>query len=179
MVQYNKIDLHLRKLQLKKIADAVKNNNGTTIRISNKYFNKNQLIHELYLTEQQLNKLREKIENNMSTEVKLSKVQINKMIKEGGNLGRLLIKFLPKLIKPAISIGKNILAPPGLSAAMSAIDAAIQMKIYGSGNKTLIISDNDLNDLIKIATTLEENDILLKGATKTIKNNIKKKEEGF
>ena len=74
MVQYNKIDLRLRKLQLKKIADAVKNNNGTTIRISNKYFNKNQLIHELYLTEQQLNKLREKIENNMSTEVKLSKV---------------------------------------------------------------------------------------------------------
>ena len=101
------------------------------------------------------------------------------MIKEGGNLGRLLIKFLPKLIKPAISIGKNILAPPGLSAAMSAIDAAIQMKIYGSGNKTLIISDNDLNDLIKIATTLEENDILLKGATKTIKNNIKKKKEDF
>ena len=58
MVQYNKIDLHLADLQLKKIADAVKNKNGTTIRLCNKNFNKNQLIHELYLTERQLNKLR-------------------------------------------------------------------------------------------------------------------------
>ena len=117
MVQYNKIDLNLINLQLKKTADAVKNNNGTTIRLSNKNFNKNQLIHELYLAEQQLNKLRKKIENNMSTDIKLNKVQINKIIKEGGNLGRLLMNFLPKLIKPAISIGKNILAALGLSAA--------------------------------------------------------------
>ena len=80
MVQYNKIDLHLTKLQLKKIQDAVKNNKGTTISLSSKNF-KNQLIHELCLTEQQLNKLRKKIENNMSTGIKLSKVQINKTIK--------------------------------------------------------------------------------------------------
>ena len=117
MLQYNKIDLNLINLQLKKTADAVKNNNGTTIRLSNKNFNKNQLIHELYLAEQQLNKLRKKTENNMSTDIKLNKVQINKIIKEGGNLGRLLMNFLPKLIKPAISIGKNILAALGLSAA--------------------------------------------------------------
>ena len=51
MVQYSKIDLHLTNLQLKKIADAVKTNNGTTIRLSNKNFNKNQLIYEMYLTE--------------------------------------------------------------------------------------------------------------------------------
>ena len=168
MVQYNKIDLHLTKLQLKKIQDVVKNNNGTTIRLNNKNFNKNQLIQELYLTEQQLNKLRKKIENNMSTDTKLSKVQINKIIKEAGNLGRLLINFLPKLIKSAISIGKNILAPLGLSGAMSATDAAIQKKMYGSGMTTLIISNNDLNDLIKIVTALEEHDILFKGTSKTI-----------
>ena len=102
--------MHWTKLQLKKIQDAVKNNNGATIRLSNKNFNKDQLIHELYLNEQQLNKLREKIENNMSTDIKLSKVQINKIIKEGGNLGRLLMNFLPKLIKPAISIGKKYIS---------------------------------------------------------------------
>ena len=51
--------------------------------------------------------------------------------------------------------------------------------MYGSGNKTLIISNNDLNDLIKIATALEEHDILLKGTSKTIKNNTKKQEGGF
>ena len=62
---------------------------------------------------------------------------------------------------------------------MSAIDAAIQKKMYGSGNKTLIISNNDLNDLIKIAAALEEHDILLKGTTKSIINNTKKQEGGF
>ena len=69
MVQYNKIDLHLTKLQLKKIADAAKNNNGTIIRLSNKNFNKNQLLHELYLT--QIEKLIDKIENNISTDTKI------------------------------------------------------------------------------------------------------------
>ena len=115
----------------------------------------------------------------MSTDIKLSKVQINKIMKEGGSLGRLLMSFLPKLIKLAISIGKNILAPPGLSTAMSATDAAIQKKIYGSGNTILIISHDDLDDLIKIITALEEHDILLKGTSKTIKNNTKKQEGGF
>ena len=57
MVQYNKIDLHLTDLQLKEIADAVKNKNGITIRPSNKNFNKNQLIHEMYLTQRQMEKL--------------------------------------------------------------------------------------------------------------------------
>ena len=91
-----------------------------------------------------MEKLIEKTRNNMSTDIKLSKVQINKIIKAGGNLGTLLMSFLPKLIKPAISIGKNILAPLGLSAAMPAADAAIQKKMYGLGNTTLIISNDDM-----------------------------------
>ena len=179
MVQYNKTDSYLTDLQLKKIADAVKNNNGTTIRLSNKNFNKNQLIHELHLTQKQVEKLIDKIENNMSTDIKLSKVQINKIIKEGGNLGRLLMSFLPESIKPAISIGRNILAPLGLSATMSATDAAIQKKMYCSGITTLIISNDDIDDLIKIVTALEEHDVLLKGTSKTIKNETKEQRGGF
>ena len=62
---------------------------------------------------------------------------------------------------------------------MSATDAAIQKKMYGSGNTTLIISNDDLDDLIKIVTALEEYDILLKGTSKTIKNKTKKQEGGF
>ena len=115
----------------------------------------------------------------MSTDIKLSKVQMNKILKEGGNLGRLLMSFLPKLIKPAFSIGKNILASLGLSAAMSTTDASIQKKMYGSGNTISIISNDDLDDLIKIVTALEEHDILLKGTSKIIKNNTKKQEGGF
>ena len=78
-----------------------------------------------------------------------------------------------------MSIGENKLAPLGLNAEMSATDAAIQKKIHVSRNKTLIISNNDLNDLIKLATALEEHDIFLKGTTKTIKNNTKKQKGGF
>ena len=88
------------------------------------------------------------------------------------------MSFLPKLMKPAISIGINILAPLGLSAAMSATDAAIQKKMYGSGNTNLIISNDDLDDLIKIVTALEEHDILLKGTSKTIKNETKEQRGG-
>ena len=41
MGQHNKVNLQLSNLQLKKMQDAVKNNNGTTIRLNNKNFNKN------------------------------------------------------------------------------------------------------------------------------------------
>ena len=75
-----------------------------------------------------MTKLIDKIKNNMSTDIKLSKVQRNKILKEGGNLEKLLMVFLPKVIKPAISLGKNILAPLGLTAAVSVTDAAIQKK---------------------------------------------------
>ena len=127
-VQCNKVNLDLTNPQLKKIQDAVKNNNGTTISLSNKNFSKDQGLHELYLTQRQMETLIDKIKNNMPTDIKLSEVKINKIIKGGGNLGKLLMSFLPKLIKPAILIGKHILAPLGLSAAMSATDAANQKK---------------------------------------------------
>ena len=127
MVEYERVNLKLSNQQIKKLKEAVKSNNGTTLRIGNKNFNKADLLHELFLTQTQINKLREKVENNMSTDIKLSKAQINKLIKEVGALGSILARFLPKLIKPAISLGKT-LAPLGLSAAMSATDAAIQKK---------------------------------------------------
>ena len=126
------------------------------------------------MTQTQINKLKEKVENNVPTDIKLSKAQINKLIKEGGALGSILARFLPKLIKPAISLGKNILALLGLSAAMSATDAAIQKKLYGSGTKTVKFSNKDLDDMTKIVKALEDSDVLMKGVTRTLKNDIKK-----
>ena len=128
----------------------------------------------MFLTQTQINKLREKVENNMSTDIKLSKAQINKLIEEGGALGSILARFLPKLIKPAISLGKTILAPLRLSAAMSPTDAAIQKKMYGSGTKTVKYPNKDLDDMTKIVKALEDSDVLMKGVTKTLKNDIKK-----
>ena len=72
--------------------EAVKNNNGTTLRIGNKTFNKAELLRELYLTQSQITKLRNKVENNMSADIKLSKAQINKMIKSGRALGSMLAR---------------------------------------------------------------------------------------
>ena len=128
----------------------------------------------MFLTQIQINKLREKVENNMSTDIKLSKPQINKLIKSGGALGSILARFLPKLIKPAISLGKNILAPPGLSAAMSATDATIQKKVNGYGTKTVRFSNKDLDDMTKIVKAVEDSHVLMKGITQTLKNDIKK-----
>ena len=75
----------------------------------------------------------------MSTDIKLIKAQIKKkLLKEGGVLGSILAMFLPKLIKPAISLGKNILVPLGLRAAMSATDATVQKKntcLWNKNNK--------------------------------------------
>ena len=75
-------------------------------------------------------------------------------------------------------LAKNVLAPLGLTAAMSAIDGSIQIKIHGSGVK-LIIEQEDMNDIMKIIEALENSGILLKGVTKTIENENKNKEEDF
>ena len=76
-------------------------------------------------------------------------------------------------MKVAIHLAKNVLAPLGITAAASGIDAGIQTKIHGSGTTTLIISNEKMNDIIKIVQALEDSNILLKGVTKTIKNETK------
>ena len=75
-------------------------------------------------------------------------------------------------MKVAMPLAKNVLAPLGLTAAMSAIDESIQKKIHDSGIK-LIIEPEDMNDIMKIIEALENSGILLKGVTKTIENEAK------
>ena len=58
---------------------------------------------------------------------------------------------------------------------MSATDAAIQKKMYGSGTKTVEFSNKDLDDMTKIAKALEDSDVLMKGVTRTLKNDIKRR----
>ena len=81
-------------------------------------------------------------------------------------------------MKVAIPLAKNVLAALGITAAASAIDAGIQKKIHGSGTTTLIISNKQMNYIIKIVQALEDSEILLKGVTKTIKNEKKEQERG-
>ena len=130
MVQYSKVNVKLSDTQLKKLKTAVKNKTETTLRISLKMFNGNNLPHELLLTTRQKTKVRNAFNNNMSTDLKLSKAQISKIIQSGGFLGSLLSKLAGSLMKIAISLAKNDLAPLGITAAASTIDAGIQKKKY-------------------------------------------------
>ena len=82
-------------------------------------------------------------------------------------------------MKVAISLGKNVLTPLGIPVAVSAIHAGIQKKIHGSGTTTLIISNEEMNDIMKIVQALEESNIFPKGVTKTIKNETKEQKGGF
>ena len=128
----------------------LKNNTGTTVGISLKMFNENNLSHELLLTTRQKAKLINAFNNNMSTDIKLSKAQISKIIQSGGFLGSLLSKLAGPLMKVTITLAKYILASLGITAAASEIDAGIQKRIHRSGTTTLIISDEEMNDIMKI-----------------------------
>ena len=114
----------------------------------------------------------------MATDIKLSKAQIKKIIQSGGFLGKLLSKLAGPLTKVAMPLAKNVLAPLGLTAAMSAIDGGIQKKIHGSGVK-LIFEEEDMKDIMKIIEALENSGILLKGVSKTIENETKEQRGGF
>ena len=179
MVEYTKVIVKLTNLQLSKLKKAVKNNDGATLQISIRNFNKEDLPHELLLTTRQNNKLRNAISNNMATDLKLSKAQIKKMIESGGFLGKLLSRLAGPLMKVAMPLAKNVLAPLGLTAAMSAIDGSIQKKFHGSGTTKLIIENEDMNDIMKIIEALENSGILLKGVSKTIENETKEQKGGF
>ena len=157
----------------------MKDKTGTILRISLKMFNGKDLLHGLLLTTRQEAKLRKPFNNKMSTDVKLSKAQISKINQSEGFLGSLLSRLTGPLMKIAIPLAKHVLAPLGITAAASAIDAGIQKKIHGSGTTTLANSNEEMNDIMKIDQALEDSNILMKGVTKTNKNEIKGQKGGF
>ena len=139
--------------------------------------------HELLLTGRQVSSIRKVFSNNSSVDIKLSKTQLSKMIQSGGFLGKLLgplLKTELPLIKNVItSWAKSVLIPLGLTAAAAAADAEILKKTLGSGgHTTLIISNKDIEDLIKMVKSLEDFVLLLKGVTESAQNEVKEKKGG-
>ena len=136
------------------------------------------------LTDSQVANIR-KYSNNLSTDVKFSKTQLSKMMQSGGFLGNLLSKLAGPLMKVAMPLAKNVLAPLGLTAAMSAIDGSIKKKMLGSGTTkgagttTLITSNDEMNNIIKIVKSLENSGVLLKVVSETIQHEAKEKRGGF
>ena len=79
MAEYSKVNVKLSDTKLKKLKTAVKNKIETTLRISLKMFNGNDLPQELLLTTRQKTKLRNTFNSNMSTDLKVSRAQISKI----------------------------------------------------------------------------------------------------
>ena len=146
--------------------------------------NETNFSHKLLLTIRQVADLRKASVNYLSTDIKLSKTQLSKKIQSGGFLGRLLgpllktgLKLIKHVIKP---LAKSVLFPLGLTTAASAADAGIHKKILGSGNTTiLIISNDEMNDIIKIVKYLEDSGLLLKGVIGTVQNEVKEQNGRF
>ena len=158
MVKYSKVDSKLTNVRLNKLKKAVKSNEGATLRLGTRNFNKDERPHELLLATRQNTKLRNAVNNNSATDINLSETKITKIIQSGGFLGKLLSKLAGPLMKVALLLAKNVLALLGLTAAMSAIDGSIQKKIHGSGVK-LIIEQEDMKDIMKIIKALENSGI--------------------
>ena len=143
---------------------------------------KTNFPHELLLTSRQVSSIRKAFANNSSVDIKFSKAQLSKKIHSGGFFGTLLSPLLKTglpLMKSVITpLAKSVLIPLGLTAAASATDAGIHKKILGSGNNTtLIISNKDMNDLIKIVKPIEDSGLLLKGITQSVQNKIKEQKD--
>ena len=94
---------------------------------------------------------------------------------------------LPLMKSVLTSLGKSVLIPLGLSAGMPAVNAAIQKKIYGSGcpldlassAAALIISNEEMEDIMKIIKSLEKSGLLTKLISETIKNEVKEQKGEF
>ena len=99
------------------------------------------------------------------------------MIQLGGFLGRLLGPLLKTGLQLMENVNKplatSVLIPLGLTAVASAADAGIHKKILGSGNTTLLMPNDEMEDILKIVKSLEGSGLLLKGVSETIQNEAK------
>ena len=183
MTQYNSLNVTLSNSQLNKLKSSIKNETDVVLRMSSNMVgdsnDNTNFPHELLLTNRQAANIRKAFANHSSINIKLSKTQLSKMIESGGFLGKLLGKLASPLMKVAMPLAENVLAPLGLTAAMSAIDGSIKKKMLGSGATTLIVSNDEMDDILKVVKSLENSGVLLKGVSETIHHEAKEQKGGF
>ena len=187
MTQYNFLNVKSSNSQLNKLKPGIKTNTEVTLKISSNVVGDSNDEHNFswkLLTNTQVSKLHKAFANNSSANIKLSKTQLHKVGQSGGFLDRLLGSFLKSglplignLPKP---LAKIVLISLRLTTAASATDAAIHKKMFGSGMTTLIISNEEMNHIMKIVKYLEESVlVIIKGVSETIKNEAKEQKGGF
>ena len=126
----------------------------------------NNFPHTLILPNTHVSKICKAFANGSSANIKLSKNQLCKIGQSGGFLGRILgpllktgLPLIGNVLKP---LAKIVLIPLVLTAAASATDAAIHKKMFGTGFTTLIISTEEMNDIMKMDKSLEESELLIR-----------------
>ena len=170
IAQYNSLNVKLSDSQLNKLKSAIKNKTKVILRLlSNMIDNTDDKInfpHQSLLTNRQVANLRKAFASYLSTDIKLSRAQLSTMIQSGGFLDRIpgpILKnglpLMKNVIKP---LAKSVLIPLGLTAALSAADAGIHKKILGSRTTAPIISNDEMEDIIKIVKSLKHTGLLLK-----------------
>ena len=183
MANYQEERVEITNTQLNKLKSAAKNKTGTILRISKKMFQDEELPHELSLTTRQTTKLRNTFASNISTDAKLSKAQISKIIQSDGSFGSWLANLgKTSLTNVAIPLVRDNL--PGLVSTLpsSAINRFERKNVKkgtvraGKGF-TFFISNENINDIIKIIESLEDSDVLIDCITEPIKHKIKNKNE--
>ena len=187
-MQYNSLNVKLLNSQPYKLKSAIKNKTEVVLRLSSNMIGDDEtnFPHKLLLTNRQVSNLRKAFANHLSADIKLSKTQLSKMIQSGGflvrHLGPLLKTGLPLMKNVIKTLAKIVLIPLGLTAAASAADARVHKKALGSGRNittTLIISNDEMENIIKIVKSLEDSDFLSKGVSEQFKMKLKNKKEDF
>ena len=189
MTQYNTLNITSSNSQLNKLKSGKKNDTEVTLNFSSNVVDDsnddNNFLYKLLLTNTQVSKLRNAFANGSSANVKLSKTQLHKIRQSRGYLGRLLgvlletgLPLMKTVLKP---LAKSVLISLGVTAAASATNAAIQKKVFGSRcplaiappMTTLIVSNEEMNGIMKRVKFLGESGLLIKGISETIKNENK------
>ena len=181
--------------QLNKLKSGIKNCTNVTLKLLSYVIgdsnDENNFPHKLFLTNTQVSKIRKAFANGSSANTKLSKTHLHKIGQSGGFLSRLsgpLLKSGLALIGNEIKLlAKSVLIPLGLTEATSATDAATSKKMVASGHPsdlalrftTLITSNEEMNDIMRIVKLLEESGLLIKGVSGTKKNEAKEQKRRF
>ena len=182
MTQYNSLNVNLSSSQLNKLKSAIKNEADVVVRSSSNMIgnsdDKTNFPQKLLITNRQVENRCKAFDNYSSADIKLSKANLSKMIQSGGFCGRLLVPLLRTglpLMKNVIQpLAKRVLIPLGLTAAASVADTGIHKKVLESGHNTKVIMSNDeMDDILKVVKSLQDSRLLLEVVSETIKNEAK------
>ena len=193
-MQYNSLNIKLSNSRLNKL----KNKTEVVLILSSNMVGDDDtnFPHKLLLTNRQVANIREAFANYLSADINLSKTQLSKMTQLVGFLGSLLglllktgLPLMKNVIKP---LAKSVLVPSGVTAA-AATDAGMHKRILGydrplssalpyghswHNNTILIISNDEIKDIVEIGKSLEDSSLLFKRVSEKIQNKAKE-QKGF